>query len=172
MADTTSSENDEEEDFDSSSDEQEYATEKYGYGDAAPDTEYTSNHLLTKAKQLLPRENSFHRRNSSTICHQTSLSVSEHHYGSYVEYENFSLDPHRVPRRSSIEGQYPHQRTPHTAHRRRASIAGCTTTSSTTTVPGGRRTSLKRRSSIKSLASVTMLALAVTLPSQGATATP
>merc|ERR1719162_171216 len=150
MADTTSSENDEEEDFDSSSDEQEYATEKYGYGDAAPDTEYTSNHLLTKAKQLSPRENLYHRRNSSTICQQKSLSVSEHHYGSYVDYENFSLDPHRVPRRSSIEGQYPQQRTPHATHRRRASIAGGTTTT-TTSVPGGRRTSLKRRSSIKSL---------------------
>jgi len=162
-------EDEDEDDFDSSSDDTDDAAEKYGYGDAAPDTE---NNNMAFPKRFSTRENSIPRRRNSTstiMCHPNSFSFSSsEHHGNYVDYETLMFDPQRVQRRSSIEGSSCPPRT--RATRRRASIAACTTTT-TTTVPVGRRESFhRRRSSLKSLASVTMLAL-VALP-QCATAAP
>merc|ERR1712194_483292 len=97
--------------------------EKYGYGDAAPDTENTKSSF---PKRLSTR-NSIRRRRS--ICRQKRLSFSEDPNG---DDRNLPFHPERAPRRRSlIKGTCP-TRARAAARRRRASIATCTanTTSS------------------------------------------
>merc|ERR1712238_13797 len=130
----------EEEDSDASSGGEENAAEKYGYGDAVPDTETT---------KAFPKRLS--TRNS--IRRQTPLSLSAEN-----DDENLPFHPERAPRRSSIKGTCPTR----ARARRRASIATCTTSSIEeeiacgTLQPSqileirvpGRRESIKRRTSI------------------------
>merc|ERR1712194_163142 len=93
--------------------------EKYGYGDAAPDTENTKSSF---PKRLSTR-NSIRRRRS--ICRQKRLSFSEDPNG---DDRNLPFHPERAPRRrSSIKGTCPTRA--RAAARRRASIAPCTANS-------------------------------------------
>jgi len=138
----TSSEDD---DSDSSSGGED--AEKYGYGDAVPDTETKS------FPRRLSTRNSIRRR--SSICRQKPLSLSEDN----DDDENLPFHPERAPRRSSIKGTCPTR----ARARRRASIATCTNAVSIeeelargTIQPSqvleirvpGRRESIKRRTSI------------------------
>jgi len=122
------------------------AAEKYGYGDAVPDTETKS------FPRRLSTRNSIRRLIS--ICRQKPLSLSEEN-----DDENLPFHPERAPRRSSIKGTCPTR----ARARRRASIATCTNASSIeeelasgTIQPSqvleirvpGRRGSIKRRTSI------------------------
>jgi len=121
--------------------------EKYGYGDAVPDTETKS------FPRRLSTRNSIRRR--SSICRQKPLSLND----DQNEDENLPFHPERAPRRSSIKGTCPTR----ARARRRASIATCTNASSIeeelasgTIQPSqvleirvpGRRESIKRRTSI------------------------
>jgi len=124
------------------------AAEKYGYGDAVPDTETKS------FPRRLSTRNSIRRR--SSICRQKPLSLSEDQND---DDENLPFHPERAPRRSSIKGTCPTR----ARARRRASIATCTNAvsieeelASGTITPSqvleirvpGRRGSIKRRTSI------------------------
>merc|ERR1719157_91947 len=97
-------------DSDSSGGE-ENAAEKYGYGDAVPDTETT---------KAFPRRLS--TRNS--IRRQQPLSLSAEN-----DDENLPFHPERSPRRSSIKGTCPTR----ARAARRASIATCTNATSIAT---------------------------------------
>jgi len=123
------------------------AAEKYGYGDAVPDTETKS------FPKRLSTRNSIRRRGS--IVRQKPLSLNEDNN----DDENLPFHPERAPRRSSIKGTCPTR----ARARRRASIATCTNVvsieeelASGTIQPSqvleirvpGRRDSIKRRTSI------------------------
>jgi len=125
------------------------AAEKYGYGDAVPDTETKS------FPRRLSTRNSIRRR--SSICRQKPLSLREDENDD--DDENLPFHPERAPRRSSIKGTCPTR----ARARRRASIATCTNAvsieeelASGTITPSqvleirvpGRRGSIKRRTSI------------------------
>jgi len=123
------------------------AAEKYGYGDAVPDTETKS------FPKRLSTRNSIRQRGS--IVRQKPLSLNEDNN----DDENLPFHPERAPRRSSIKGTCPTR----ARARRRASIATCTNVvsieeelASGTIQPSqvleirvpGRRDSIKRRTSI------------------------
>merc|ERR1712194_978066 len=142
----------------SSGGDEDNAAEKYGYGDAAPDTENTKSsfpkRLSTRhtIRRRSSTRNSIRRR--SSICRQKPLSLSEDN----DDDENLPFHPGRAPRRSSIKGTCPTR----ARARRRASISTCTAVSieeelaSGTIQPSqvleirvpGRRGSIKRRTSI------------------------
>jgi len=134
-------------DSDSSGGDEENAAEKYGYGDAVPDTETKS------FPRRLSTRNSIRRR--SSICRQKSLSFSEDQHD---DDKNVPFHPTRAPRRRfSIKGP---TRARAAARRRRASIATCTVNTASSSsiekpstqvleirVPR-RRDSIQRRTSI------------------------
>jgi len=125
MSDNTSSEEDSDSDYDSGDEYDEYnAAEKYGYGDASPDT-VTKKTCLPK--RLSTRANSIRRRHSSICRHKQKLLSLTEHYDVFDE-NLLPFDPQRAPQRSSIKGSCP-QRTARAALRRRASISTCTTES-------------------------------------------
>jgi len=137
---------------DSDSSGGEDAAERYGYGDAAPDTETKS------FPRRLSTRNSIRRR--SSICRQKQLLLNED-----TDDENLPFHPERAPRRSSVKGSCP---TRARAARRRASISTCTANTASASIEKelasgtiqpsqvleirvpGRRESIKRRTSITS----------------------
>merc|ERR1719272_1132451 len=134
---------------DSDSGGEDNAAEKYGYGDASPDTEKKA------FPKRLSTRNSIRRR--SSMCRQIPLALGSDNDD---DDENLPFDPQRAPRRSSIKGSCPQRA--RAARRRRASIATCTSISIEEElatgvlhpsqvleirVPG-RRESIKRRRSI------------------------
>merc|ERR1712194_984613 len=144
----------------SSGGDEDNAAEKYGYGDAAPDTENTKSsfpkRLSTRhtIRRRSSTRNSIRRR--SSICREKPLTLSEDN----DDDENLPFHPERAPRRSSIKGTCPTR----ARARRRASIATCTNNAvsieeelaSGTLQPSqvleirvpGRRESIQRRTSI------------------------
>mmetsp|Transcript_58478 Transcript_58478/g.63132 ORF Transcript_58478/g.63132 Transcript_58478/m.63132 type:complete len:384 (-) Transcript_58478:115-1266(-) len=135
----------EDDDSDSSSGGED--AEKYGYGDAVPDSDTKS------FPKRLSTRNSIRRR--SSICREKPLTFSEDN----DDDENLPFHPERAPRRSSIKGTCPTR----ARARRRTSIATCTNVvsieeelASGTIQPSqvleirvpGRRESIQRRTSI------------------------
>lgn len=92
VSDTSSS------DDDSSGDEHEDAAEKYGYGDASPDTEVATTQM---PRRLLTRKADAGRRRSS-IARQIPLDLVVGDNDSDDD-ENLPFHPKRTPRRSSLK---------------------------------------------------------------------
>jgi len=114
-------------DDDSSEDEKD-AAEKYGYGDASPDSDDVAPKL---PRRLSSRRNSVCQRRCSSISCQQTLTLTEED-----DNENLPFHPRRMPRRSSLKGSCPQR-----AARRRASIGTCA-------IPAERRMSIEEEIAI------------------------
>jgi len=136
-----------EEDSDSSYSDED-ATEKYGYGEASPDTENCNKAFPKRLSSRISilRRNSQKRRSSVSV----SISISGEHKGTNDnnndndnENNNVPFHPQRIPRRSSIKGSCPQR-----AARRRASIGTCTPTNNHGVTSDEYTSCQKRRTSI------------------------
>merc|ERR1712172_387243 len=113
---------------DDSSEDEKGTAEKYGYGDASPD----SNDVATKLpRRLSSRRNSVCRRRRCSIRRHQPLTLTEED-----DNKNLPFHPNRTPRRSSLRGSCPQR-----AARRRASIGTCT-------IPAERRMSIEEEIAI------------------------
>jgi len=120
-------------DDDSSEDEKDDA-EKYGYGEAAPDSDDVVAAKLPRRLSTRRASVGVGRRRRSSISRQQPLTLNE---GNGEDDENLPFHPQRMPRRSSLKGSCPQR-----AARRRASIGTCTMT------PAERRMSIEEEIAI------------------------